>query len=87
MPDGKGGRRGGIYAFDISPLSIFEKFFGRARHQLPLHLQPISPLLSLPLLLLLPGPSEQIVPCHQPRFTPSFLKWHRVTWQELLTFT
>mmetsp|Transcript_1270 Transcript_1270/g.2957 ORF Transcript_1270/g.2957 Transcript_1270/m.2957 type:complete len:339 (+) Transcript_1270:224-1240(+) len=30
MPDGKGGKRGGIYAFDISPLAIFQKFFGTA---------------------------------------------------------
>mmetsp|Transcript_10865 Transcript_10865/g.17400 ORF Transcript_10865/g.17400 Transcript_10865/m.17400 type:complete len:339 (+) Transcript_10865:236-1252(+) len=28
VPDGKGGRRGGIYAFDVSPLAVFERFFG-----------------------------------------------------------
>ena len=30
VPDGKGGRRGGIYSFDVSPVAIFEKFFGTA---------------------------------------------------------
>ena len=30
VPDGKGGKKGGIYAFEVSPLAIFEKFFGTA---------------------------------------------------------
>jgi DnaJ family protein B protein 13 len=30
VPDGKGGRRGGIYAFDVAPVAIFESFFGTA---------------------------------------------------------
>ena len=30
VPDGKGGKRGGIYSFDVSPVAIFEKFFGTA---------------------------------------------------------
>lgn len=30
VPDGKGGKRGGIYSFEVSPLAIFESFFGTA---------------------------------------------------------
>jgi len=30
VPDGRGGKKGGIYSFEVSPLGIFEKFFGTA---------------------------------------------------------
>ncbi len=29
-PDGRGGKKGGFYAFEVSPLSVFETFFGTA---------------------------------------------------------